>query len=129
MAAEAFVLERDTQHHLIIATVRDFWSPATADAYVEAMGTMMAQDRRSFGRAKVLVDRRLSVVQSSETVERLRLGAAKICQSADRMAIVIDSTLLKAQLLRSYDRTTVKLFFSIEDAHAWLATEIDPIPN
>lgn len=121
MTPEAFVLERDAQRRIIIATVRGFWSPATADAYIDAMNAMMAQDRQSFGRAKALIDRRLSVVQSAETVERLRLGAARISRPEDRMAIVIESTLLKAQILRSYDPGTVKAFLSIEDALAWLA--------
>lgn len=121
MAPEAFVLERDARQRIIVATVRGFWSPAIADEYVEAMGILMAQDRQSYGRAKALIDRRSSVVQTSETVERLRLGATRICQPADRMAIVVESALLKKQIRRSYDPGTVNLFLSMENAREWLS--------
>ncbi len=68
----------------------------------------------------MLVDLRKSPVQSVETAGRIKAATSRIYKPGDRIAIVVQSSLVKTQMRQVVDVTTVELFISIDAAEMWL---------
>lgn len=115
-----FAIRYDPESNIIYSKVQGFWSVANAAAYVKAMKREMAERRTQNEIINVLVDRRETPVLSAEVADLLQKANREIYISTDRLAIVVDSSLLKMQLRRLFSHEGSKAFLSIDAALTWL---------
>lgn len=92
---------------------------ADVDRYLKALGDVVRDARLRFGRVRVLADLRNSPVRTQEAAERMRLGNLALYRSGDRVALIVESSLLKMQLRRTLVEYQ-NIFLSPSAAQTWL---------
>jgi len=95
------------------------WSPEYLDAHFADLAGLLGRRRRD-RQVLVLVDLTRAGVQSDETAERIRYWTANLYRQSDRVAIVLASSMLKAQMRRYVMVADRELFLSRTAALAWL---------
>jgi hypothetical protein len=108
------------ERQMICIACSGMWTPEQVDACFDTLRIQIGEMRASFGRVRVLVDRREAVPQPASTVERLRSHTHMGYLPGDRIAVVVDSSLSKMQLRDQLDPETHKLFISENAATTWL---------
>jgi hypothetical protein len=98
-----------------------FWTAAYVDDHFDQLEICLVDVRRRLGRAKVLVDLRKSPVQAPDVADRIRIRAQQLYGAGDRVAVVVETSLLKMQLRRATDGQKIQNFISIAAAEMWLA--------
>ena len=89
------------------------------DRYLRVIGDIVRDARLRFGRVRVLADLRNSPVRTQEAAERLRMGNLALYRSGDRVALIVESSLLKMQLRRTLVEYQ-NIFLSPHAAETWL---------
>lgn len=89
------------------------------DRYLVALGDVVRDVRLRFGRVRVLADLRNSPVRTQEAAERLRMGNLALYRTGDRVALIVESSLLKMQLRRTLVEYQ-NIFLSPHAAETWL---------
>lgn len=89
------------------------------DHYLAVLGEVVRDVRLRFGRVRVLADLRNSPVRTQEAAERMRLGNLALYRSGDRVALIVESSLLKMQLRRTLIEYQ-NIFLSPNAAETWL---------
>lgn len=92
---------------------------ADVDRYLSALGDVVRDARLRFGRVRVLADLRNSPVRTQEAAERMRLGNLALYRDGDRVALIVESSLLKMQLRRTLVEYQ-NIFLSPSAAETWL---------
>lgn len=92
---------------------------AEVDRYLNVIGAIVRDARVRFGRVRVLADLRNSPVRTQEAAERLRMGNLALYRTGDRVALIVESSLLKMQLRRTLVEYQ-NLFLSQNAAETWL---------
>ena len=98
-----------------------YWSPAYLDAHFAELADILVRLRKQ-RKVRVLVDLTQAAVQSAGTAERLSHWTSKIYREEDRVAIVLASSLIKAQMRRVAIIANRELFLSRTAAMTWLLT-------
>ncbi|ODP38494.1 hypothetical protein [Sphingomonas turrisvirgatae] len=93
------------------------------DRYLARLGEIVRTLRLRHGKVRVLADLRHAPVRTQEVAERLRLGNQALYRPGDRVALVVESSLLKMQLRRTLTDNQ-NIFLSPNAAETWL-TAID----
>lgn len=93
------------------------------DAHFDKLDRHLIQARRLRGHAKVIVDLRKAPVQSPDVAERIRIRTQHLYAADDRVAVIVDTPLLKMQMRRATGCDHIQNFISVEAAESWLATE------
>lgn len=106
--------------HIVRVRVHGGLSPAIMDRFWPAFAPAIAESRRGRGHGKVMVDRRGAPTPTPDTVAMVRAGMAIHYAPDDRLAIVVDSTPLKAQIRQQYALKHREAFLSRDAALAWL---------
>jgi hypothetical protein len=119
IGAPPFELVYDPTAGIVRTMVRGFWSLDDADAYFRRLGILIHTARREFGHARVLVDRRGCPVQSAEVAQRMSRANRDLFPT-DRLAIVVDSNLVRMQMRRLFSHQGSQAFLSYEAAMTWL---------
>jgi len=96
-----------------------YWSPAYVDEHFSELGTMLDRVRKA-RKVRVLVELTQAAVQGEETARRVSHWTAKLYREEDRVAIVLASSLLKAQMRRVAIIADRELFLSRTAALTWL---------
>jgi hypothetical protein len=122
MHTPLFSINYDRPAEIIRSRIWGFWSPEESDRYFNSLMPIMADQRRSAGRAKVLADRRGGIPQSAETLARTVSWYDRAYRPGDMSAVVVDTSLLRLQLRRVYPADRANLFLSYEEAESWLRT-------
>ena len=89
------------------------------DRYLSVIGEIVRDARLRFGRVRVLADLRNSPIRTQEAAERLRMGNLALYRSGDRVALIVESSLLKMQLRRTLVEYQ-NIFLSPNAAETWL---------
>ena len=89
------------------------------DRYLAVLGDVVRDARLRFGRVRVLADLRNSPIRTQEAAERMRLGNLALYREGDRVALIVESSLLKMQLRRTLVEYQ-NIFLSPHAAETWL---------
>ena len=92
---------------------------ADVDRYLAVLGDVVRDARLRFNRVRVLADLRNSPIRTQEAAERLRLGNLALYRTGDRVALIVESSLLKMQLRRTLVEYQ-NIFLSPNAAETWL---------
>lgn len=106
--------------HIVCVRVHSGLSPAILDRFWRAFDPAIAKSRRAWGYGKVMVDRRGAPILTPDTVALVRHDMAIHYAPDDRLAMVVDSTPLKAQVRQNYELAHMDAFLSRDAALAWL---------
>ena len=90
------------------------------DDYLETLTELLHLVRQRFQRVCVFADLRGSPVRAQKAAEQLRIGNNELYRKGDRVALLVESSLLKLQLQRNIVPEYQALFTVAEDAEAWL---------
>lgn len=90
------------------------------DRYLAVLGEVIRDARSRHGRVRVLADLRNSPVRTLEAAERLRMGNLALYRRGDRVALLVESSLLKMQLRRNLVADYQNIFLSPNAAETWL---------
>jgi hypothetical protein len=110
----------DDRAELIRGEARGCWSPDETDSYLADLRNFVVASRSLIGKVRVLLDRRDVTVQSPEVAERLANANRAIFMGEDRIALVVDSSLMKVSLRKRMPHAGTKAFLSIDAAETWL---------
>ncbi len=99
---------------------KGFWTPSVMTTHFEQLQTSVSAFRQTKRAVKMIVDLRGSLVQSPETIERMKGGAASVTEPGDRMAILVGSSLAKMQMRRTIGDAQHEFFVSPEAAAKWV---------
>ncbi len=89
------------------------------DRYLAVLGDAVRDARLRFGRVRVLADLRNSPIRTQEAAERMRVGNLALYRDGDRVALIVESSLLKMQLRRTLVEYQ-NIFLSPHAAETWL---------
>lgn len=92
---------------------------ADVDRYLAVLGDVVRDARLRFGRVRVLADLRNSPIRTQEAAERMRVGNLALYRIGDRVALIVESSLLKMQLRRTLIEYQ-NIFLSPHAAETWL---------
>lgn len=92
---------------------------ADVDRYLAVLGDIVRDARLRFGRVRVLADLRNSPIRTQEAAERMRMGNLALYRTGDRVALIVESSLLKMQLRRTLVEYQ-NIFLSPNAAETWL---------
>jgi len=118
--ANGLTIERSKSTSVIHVVGRGFWTPAVMDAHFGQLQTSVAPARKAGLGVRMIVDLRGSDVQSPQTIDRMKVGAAGVTQQGDRMAIIVGSSLAKIQMRRTIGDAQHEFFLSPEAAMKWV---------
>lgn len=96
------------------------WDIATTQACVRDVTRIVAELRRDRAHLRVLVDRSAMPVFGPADRELLMATYASILRAGDRVALVVESCLAKAQVRQIAGREETQMFLSVSAARTWL---------
>jgi hypothetical protein len=99
-----------------------YWSPAYVDEHFTKLEPLIERVRRR-GKVRVLVDLTHTNAQPAETAERIRYWTLRLYGEQDRVAIVVASSQVKAQMRRLEFVSQRALFLSRGAAITWLLAQ------
>ena len=99
-----------------------------ADRYLAELGRTVAAMRARIGVVRLLADLRNSPVRSQPVAERIRLGNLSLYRPGDRVALLVESSLMKMQLRRNLVPEYQNIFMSVNAAETWLTAHDDVSP-
>lgn len=94
--------------------------PEQIDQCFDEAGEIAKSVRANGGVMRVLVNTRDAIIQNKSTEERMRVGTNALYLPCDRVAMLVKSSLVKAQLRRIVDDSTHQMFLSENAALTWL---------
>ena len=112
---------------VIFITGRGFWNDDIVHEHFLELRRMAAVARRKVACVRVLVDLRGASVQSPMVAARIEYETRHVWSDADRIAVVLQSTLAKMQINRVVDSGNHASFIAIEDAWQWLGLRPCPV--
>jgi hypothetical protein len=110
--------EDDTGMMRIVGVGR--WTMTACDRHFAAVERMVLETRRRGDPIRVLVDLRRSTEQDESTTERIGYWIRHIYRAEDRIAMLVESSLLKAQMRRRSGAGEQAMFVSEAAARTWL---------
>lgn len=119
-AATAAHLDLVVTGDILRVTGRGLWTIKDIDDHFIQLKRALDTARRSRGAATVFVDLQDAVVQTDAVAARLGWWTTRSYRTQDRVAIVLASSLLKAQMRRVPMAATRELFLSPMAALTWL---------
>lgn len=99
---------------------RGFWDTALVTAHFADLGSHIARVRAPAMPVRVLVDLRGAPPQRPEVTTIVRQATLALYRPADRVAVVVESSLVKIQMRRILDCSKMTFFISIDAARTWL---------
>lgn len=109
----------DAAADIIRIKAEGLWEVGQIEHCFETLAYIRDSDWRD-AHLRVLVDRRDTVVQSARTADRLQKLTETFYRPGDRVAVIVDNSLLKMQLKSVLDSTSHSLFISESAALLWL---------
>ncbi|MES2754527.1 MAG: hypothetical protein V4659_07675 [Pseudomonadota bacterium] len=115
-----FHIELDSDQSIVRTANVTVQTVADVDRYIVALSQMLDRARRNFGRALVLADLRAAPVRSQDVAERLHAHNLTLYRPGERVALLVESSLLKLQLRRNLVADLQNIFMSENAAITWL---------
>lgn len=118
-----YSLTFDNAAGVLVVTFEGFTPDEELARYEQDLRAGIADARRRVGRLRLLIDAIRGQVLPAAAAERLKTIEARLVRSPDdRVAVVLNSTLLKLQLKRIVSGDQTRIFQSDDEARAWLTT-------
>jgi hypothetical protein len=96
------------------------WSMEDTLRYAQRTRVAVDATRARYGRVKVLIDAATGITQPPESIAHIQRMDTQIYRPADRIAIVVSSSLMKMQSKRVEMCATKEAFISRHAATTWL---------
>ncbi|MDR6850579.1 hypothetical protein J2Y54_000072 [Sphingomonas sp. BE123] len=93
------------------------------DRYLAVLDPIVADMRACFGRVRVLADLRNAPIRTQDAADRMRAGNLRLYRAGDRVALIVESSLLKMQLRRTLVAYQ-NIFVSPNAAETWATAEV-----
>jgi hypothetical protein len=95
------------------------WTPTYVDTHFTELASHLTEIRTAH-RVCVLLDLAWASVQSTPTADRIRRWMVPLFSASDRVAIIVESSLAKAQMRRVAFVAEREFFLTKDAALAWL---------
>ncbi len=105
---------------ILSVRVSGSWTLSEIDRYAREAGPQFAQAREQAGRLRLLVDLGATAVISQSLLDPLARAGMQYSRADDRVALVVNSTLLKLQMRRMIADAPAEIFVTLDEAAAWL---------
>jgi len=125
LSGSGYLEYRQTAIGRVTVIGRGMWSPSYCDQHFSALGQLLHQVRIVSGGVRVLVLIQKAPVQSAAAIERVSHWTGIIYTAADRVAIVVASSLVKSQMRRIHMVAKREIFVSEAAAGTWLDAQND----
>jgi hypothetical protein len=96
------------------------WDAEAADAYSSDIARVVEEARRTRPLLRAIVDRSAGPTFLEGVPERLLATYKQILRAGDRIAMIVDSSLIKGHIRRVADREETQSFLSLSAARTWL---------
>lgn len=96
------------------------WTVTLVRSHFDELARLIEDMRRKTGRALVLVDLCRAAVQDDPVAAEVAAGIDRVYAPQDRVAVIVPSPLVKAQMLRTGRVRKAEVFLSGHAAQAWL---------
>ncbi len=116
----------DAAQGIIRVMGRGFWTEADIDAHFVELGHLIERVRAGGDDILALVDLSDAPVQSPDVTARITAQTRRVYRPEDRIAIVVQSSLMKMQMKRAVDRPNLEVFISRHAATTWLTAHAKP---
>lgn len=93
------------------------------DRYLSVLEPIVADMRACHGRVRVLADLRNAPIRTQEAADKMRAGNLRLYRTGDRVALIVESSLLKMQLRRTLVEYQ-NIFVSPNAAETWVTAEV-----
>jgi hypothetical protein len=117
----------DPRTGILTVRVEGSWTLPEVERYGREAGVQFAQARKQAGSLRLLVDLKATVVLSQSVIEPLAKAGMQYSRPSDRVALVVNSTLMKLQMKRMIGDAPTPVFLSIDEAKSWLLTRDLPV--
>ncbi|MCA1198284.1 hypothetical protein K9B35_09920 [Sphingomonas sp. R647] len=121
-----FQIDYDPRRNRLNVEIRDFWTVETVRDFAAASGAKAQQARAIRDDYDVLIDSRDFPVQANEVADLLpQIAEGGLALTTGRAASVVGSRLNKMQAERTQSHPRLRIFMTMAEAEAWLATAPD----
>ncbi len=96
------------------------WTVDYVDVHFAELAVLIDRVREQNGEVLALVDLSRAPVQSDEVAERINRATAQLYGARDRIALIVQSFLLKTQMKRAAWKSNTAIFVSANAAETWL---------
>lgn len=117
---ELFDIGLERAGHVIVVTARGFWTVADVERYNRELEPLFKASRQRFGCCCLLVDMQKISVQSTDVAQHFAADQKAFDRPGDKIAFVVNSSLLKMQVNRVCADDLVATFASTDEARNWL---------
>lgn len=108
---------------IVRASLEGFWTVDTVDSYWNILEDRIKRSQDAHGRLLMVMDCTRLQVQPNDVVARMEeRGVKLISNERDRIAVIVDSSLLKMQGKRVLDSSQIQNFGSQSEAEKWLSS-------
>ncbi|MCW4463884.1 hypothetical protein OK349_19435 [Sphingomonas sp. BT-65] len=118
-ASDLYEIIRDDKLKILRISQVAVQTREEVDQYLAVLGEIVRDTRLRFGRVRVLADLRNAPLRTQEAAERMRMGNLALYRTGDRVALIVESSLLKMQLRRTLVEYQ-NIFLSPNAAETWL---------
>ena len=122
---ELFDINLERAGCIIVVTARGFWEVADVERYNRELEPLFVASRQRFSCCRILVDMQKISVQSAEVAQHFAADHKAFDKPGDKIAFVVNSSLLKMQVNRVCADDLVATFAHIDEARSWLKGETD----
>ncbi len=121
-----FQIDYDPRRNRLNVEIRDFWTVETVREFAAASGARAQQVRAIRDDYDVLIDSRDFPVQANDVADLLpQIAEGGLALTTGRAASVVGSRLNKLQAERTQSHPRLRIFMTMAEAEAWLATAPD----
>lgn len=110
----------DSVTGILRVIVKGSWTLPEVERYGREAGEQFARARSIAGRLRLLVDLQRTEILSQEIIAPLAKAGMQYSRPDDRVALVVQSVLLKLQMKRMIGDAPTPIYLSDEEAAAWL---------
>lgn len=115
-------VELDRSSGIINSVGTGIWSSELLDSYVAALEQAVRTARQASPNVRAISDLREAGVQTAPITERATEVLLRLFVPGDRVAVIVQSILLKMQMRRVLNVGTVEFFLSRSEAENWVAS-------
>lgn len=99
------------------------WTMPEVERYAREAGPQFTAARKKAGHLRLLIDLMATEVLSQAIIEPLAKAGMQYSRADDRVALVVNSTLMKMQMKRMMGDLPNPIFLVREEAAAWLVSD------
>ncbi len=113
----------DPAEGILCVRVVGSWTLPEVERYGREAGAQFAVARQRAGLLRLLVDLSETDILSQSVMDPLAKAGMQYARADDRVALVVNSTLLKLQMKRMIGDAPAAIFVTVDEAAAWLTCD------